>query len=177
MPDDLEYLLSWYLIILRQYRVLPWTVPCNWPHERYQAVKGQPMGTVKCCYNAVRIYHDITIGTAMTAAECKSDFIIITDSHTSPSRASYRVSMVKIWENKKWLCYNAIVLYLVSQGRGFNHNVFRETVSRSWKWRRSKTSVNIDKESNIQIIFVIHQSDHMLYSNVLYNNRPVYCCC
>ena len=103
MPDDMEYLLSWYLIILRQYRVLPWTVPCNWPHQRYQAVKGQPMGTVKCCYNAVQIYQDITIGTAMTAAECKSDFIIITDSHTSPSRASYGVSMAKIWENKKYV--------------------------------------------------------------------------
>ena len=110
MPNDMEYMLTWYIIILRQYRVLPWTAPCNWPHQIYQAVKEQFMGTVECRYNTV---HFITI--LPSALRWQQQNINQTSKsqqtpHTSPSPASYGMSIVRIW-GKKWTRYNAIVLY------------------------------------------------------------------
>ena len=44
------------------------------------------------------IYHDTTYDTAIIVAESESDIRITTPPHTSPSRASYGVSIVRILE-------------------------------------------------------------------------------
>ena len=71
--------------------------------------------TVKCCYNVVLIYHDITYDTVITVTESESDVRITTGTpYLALTGELWGVSCEDLGENRQH--YNDTALYLHNFG-------------------------------------------------------------